>query len=263
MDEEYDALLNILVIGEQSSGKTCLMLRFASRKVIRLNGSRIKLNVVDTMGQERFHSITAMFYRGADGIIVTYDVTNQVRRDQSGTDAGRSHVGTERPSPSAVTRALWTAVVWLPAAPPPPPAAGKRTRASIETDRLLVVRVPEDGRCLDLERLLERERPLERWRALTSCTISAASCSAVSSALAFSCRRTRTTTVSTTSITGWSRSTFTQERTSASSWLDARVTSQRRELSNAIQRWRSQTSGASSSLRPAQRRAPTWSWRLS
>ncbi|XP_070378345.1 uncharacterized protein [Dermacentor albipictus] len=247
MDEEYDALLNILVIGEQSSGKTCLMLRFAecaftenqrmtagcdiSRKVIRLNGSRIKLNVVDTMGQERFHSITAMFYRGADGIIVTYDVTNQV--------------------------------VWLPAAPPPPPAAGKRTRASIETDRLLVVRVPEDGRCLDLERLLERERPLERWRALTSCTISAASCSAVSSALAFSCRRTRTTTVSTTSITGWSRSTFTQERTSASSWLDARVTSQRRELSNAIQRWRSQTSGASSSLRPAQRRAPTWSWRLS
>ncbi|XP_065294449.1 ras-related protein ORAB-1-like isoform X6 [Dermacentor albipictus] len=93
MDEEYDALLNILVIGEQSSGKTCLMLRFAecaftenqrmtagcdiSRKVIRLNGSRIKLNVVDTMGQERFHSITAMFYRGADGIIVTYDVTNQ------------------------------------------------------------------------------------------------------------------------------------------------------------------------------------------
>ncbi|XP_065294496.2 ras-related protein Rab-1A-like [Dermacentor albipictus] len=93
MNEEHDTLLNIVVLGERWSGKTSLLLRFAEgyfsenqratvgieykMKVIEIDGRRIMLNLADTMGQERFHSIAAMFYRGADGIIVTYDVTNQ------------------------------------------------------------------------------------------------------------------------------------------------------------------------------------------
>lgn len=31
----------------------------------------------DTAGQERFRTITSAYYRGADGIIMVYDVTNQ------------------------------------------------------------------------------------------------------------------------------------------------------------------------------------------
>jgi Ras-related protein Rab-1A len=31
----------------------------------------------DTAGQERFKTITAAYYRGADGIIMVYDVTNR------------------------------------------------------------------------------------------------------------------------------------------------------------------------------------------
>lgn len=43
-----------------------------------LRGKRIKLTIWDTAGQERFRTLTSSYYRGAQGIILTYDVT---RRD--------------------------------------------------------------------------------------------------------------------------------------------------------------------------------------
>lgn len=44
---------------------------------MELRGKKIKLQIWDTAGQERFHTITTSYYRGAMGIMLVYDITNE------------------------------------------------------------------------------------------------------------------------------------------------------------------------------------------
>jgi len=88
----YDYLIKMLLIGDSGVGKSCLLLRFSDDsftpsfittigidfkiRTIELDGKRIKLQIWDTAGQERFRTITTAYYRGAMGILLTYDVTD-------------------------------------------------------------------------------------------------------------------------------------------------------------------------------------------
>ena len=84
----------ILTIGESGVGKTCILRRFVENKflkshlatigidfrtkVIRVGGKDIKLKIWDTAGQERYHNITSQIYKGSDGIVLVYDVNDEV-----------------------------------------------------------------------------------------------------------------------------------------------------------------------------------------
>jgi len=90
---KYDYLIKLLLIGDSGVGKSCLLLRYSDDsftssfittigidfkiKSIIIETSKVKLQVWDTAGQERFRTITTAYYRGAMGILLVYDVTDE------------------------------------------------------------------------------------------------------------------------------------------------------------------------------------------
>ncbi|KAH9895940.1 ras-domain-containing protein [Cubamyces lactineus] len=87
--------VKLLLIGNSSVGKSSLLLRFSDEQWLpedessatigvdfrvhkmEVHGKKVKLSIWDTAGQERFRTITSSYYRGAQGIILVYDVANR------------------------------------------------------------------------------------------------------------------------------------------------------------------------------------------
>ena len=85
-------LLKIIIIGESSVGKTAILHRYVNNRFIeehkatigadfsssqeKINDYIATLQIWDTAGQERFDSLGNVFYRGVDGCILVYDITN-------------------------------------------------------------------------------------------------------------------------------------------------------------------------------------------
>ncbi|PGH23802.1 hypothetical protein AJ80_02050 [Polytolypa hystricis UAMH7299] len=92
----YDYLAKVILLGPSGSGKSCLLHRFVknewrvlssqtigvefSSKIVKIGAGsrwkRIKLQLWDTAGTERFRSVSRSYYRGAAGAILVYDVAS-------------------------------------------------------------------------------------------------------------------------------------------------------------------------------------------
>ena len=86
--------VKICLLGDVAVGKTSIASRFCKNSfnetyvntiggayqqqtILLDNGSKIKFHVWDTTGDERFKSMTNLYYRDAQVAILTYDVTNK------------------------------------------------------------------------------------------------------------------------------------------------------------------------------------------
>ncbi|KAI0248551.1 putative ras-related protein rab-18 [Lactifluus subvellereus] len=87
--------VKLLLIGNSSVGKSSLLLRFSDKQWLpedeasatigvdfrvhkmEVKGRKVKMSIWDTAGQERFRTITASYYRGAQGVILVYDVSSR------------------------------------------------------------------------------------------------------------------------------------------------------------------------------------------
>ncbi|KAH8692440.1 GTPase Rab4, small G protein superfamily, partial [Talaromyces proteolyticus] len=96
LESMYDYLAKVILVGPSGTGKSCLLHRFVkdewrvlssqtigvefSSKIVKVGtGSRrkrIKLQLWDTAGTERFRSVSRSYYRGAAGAILIYDISS-------------------------------------------------------------------------------------------------------------------------------------------------------------------------------------------
>ena len=86
--------VKVVLLGDSGVGKSSLVLRFVTNsfkpysestigasfttKLITLEEKSIKYQIWDTAGQEKYHSLAPMYYRGAAAAIIVYDITRLV-----------------------------------------------------------------------------------------------------------------------------------------------------------------------------------------
>ena len=91
--EEYDMMVKVIIIGDSGVGKTNIMSKFLKNKFMEeskatvgvefgsklfdLNGHKIKAQIWDTAGQEKYKSITGAYFKGSKGALVVYDITQK------------------------------------------------------------------------------------------------------------------------------------------------------------------------------------------
>ncbi len=91
--EGYDYIVKVIIIGDSNVGKTSIMKAFLNKeipqtylptlgvdfsiKTINVDDKKVKMQIWDTAGQDRFKTITASYYRGAVGVLVVYAINDK------------------------------------------------------------------------------------------------------------------------------------------------------------------------------------------
>lgn len=86
-------IIKILTLGDTMVGKSSIVLRFSDdkfddnifstigidfkTKYIKYKNSSVKVLIWDTAGQEKFKNIAKQYYRGANGVLLVYDISSR------------------------------------------------------------------------------------------------------------------------------------------------------------------------------------------
>ena len=89
----YSPIYKVILVGESGVGKTCLLsmyvkgiieqtiptiaVEFCTKEIELNDGTKIKVQLWDTAGEERFKSLAMTYYRKAFGILLLFDVTKK------------------------------------------------------------------------------------------------------------------------------------------------------------------------------------------
>ena len=89
----YQFIYKVILIGDANVGKTSIINRYVNRvfndnqtcstgvdfmmKTINYKENKIKLQIWDTAGMEKYKQITVSYYRGAQAAIICFDLTNR------------------------------------------------------------------------------------------------------------------------------------------------------------------------------------------
>ena len=93
MSKEFDYIFKVVIVGDSGVGKTNLIGRYLKNeyrqdtkatvgvefgeKKYDISGLKIKAQLWDTAGQERYKAITSMYYKGAKGALIVFDLSSK------------------------------------------------------------------------------------------------------------------------------------------------------------------------------------------
>ncbi|XP_074046541.1 ras-related protein Rab-17 [Macrotis lagotis] len=85
-------VFKVVLLGSSSVGKSSLALRFIKNEfkeilptlgcafftqIMEMDGSALKLEIWDTAGQEKYHSVCHLYFRGANAALLVYDIADK------------------------------------------------------------------------------------------------------------------------------------------------------------------------------------------
>lgn len=91
MSEDHQ-MFKIVVIGNSGTGKTNILTRYIGnsfnpsrnatigveflKKMVKVGNQDMRIMLWDTAGQEQYKALSKVYYKGASGVLIVYDVTD-------------------------------------------------------------------------------------------------------------------------------------------------------------------------------------------
>ena len=101
MSQQQENAIKIIILGSSSVGKTCILQKAFENefnqnslstigidfktKFFKFDDTKVKVNYIDTAGQEKFRAISVNYLKGTDGAVLVFDITKKETYELIGT----------------------------------------------------------------------------------------------------------------------------------------------------------------------------------